>query len=481
MEILTKVALYIWIPFVLFLFALLPPRRAVISAFILAWLFLPEAQIKFQGLPDFTKTTATCVGVLLAVFIFDINRLLSFRPSIWDIPMLAWCLEPIATSISNGLGSHDGFSWAFMQTVSWFLPYFIGRLYFKTLSDFHELAIGIFIGGLIYVPFCLYEIRMSPQLHKLVYGYNPHSFAQTKRWGGYRPQVFMQHGLMVGMWMCTASLIGIWLWSAKLLKPIWGIPPSIFLCILVFTFIFCKSTGAILLFGLGVSTLYLMRQFRSPIPILLLILVPPLYIFGRTSGVLTGASLTKSVESLVGADRAKSFAFRLKSEDLLSERALKQKWVGWGRFSRSHVVDDKGKELAVSDGMWIIALGQNGVIGLAVLTVALLLPPIILLRHFPARYWSAASLAPAAVLAMVLVLYVLDCLMNAMINPIYLLAAGGLATLRPSERAIRRVAHAPQASTRLSNPINPAPAFRGAKRVSVSVVPPGSSADSERK
>ena len=59
------------------------------------------------------------------------------------------------------------------------------------------LLISIFIGGLLYVPLCLFEIRMSPQLHKLVYGFHQHIFAQTFRFEGWRPTVFLQHGLAV--------------------------------------------------------------------------------------------------------------------------------------------------------------------------------------------------------------------------------------------------------------------------------------------
>ena len=103
------------------------------------------------------------------------------------------------------------------QTVTWGIPYFLGRIYFNDLQGLRELSVAIFIGGLIYVPFCLYEIRFSPQLHRLLYGYHQHDFSQTFRFGGYRPMVFMQHGLMVGMWMGMATLAGIWLaWTGAL-------------------------------------------------------------------------------------------------------------------------------------------------------------------------------------------------------------------------------------------------------------------------
>jgi hypothetical protein len=63
------------------------------------------------------------------------------------------------------------------------------------------------------------------------------------------------------------------------------------------------------------------------------------------------------------------------------------------------------------------------------------------LLKYPPSTWSHPQVVPAAVLAIGLMLYILDCLSNAMINPIYTLIAGGLAGIvaRPSP---------PQASSR---------------------------------
>ena len=51
MTILVPIALFGWIPVVLMIFSLLPPRRAVIAAFISAWLFLPMAGYSDSGVP----------------------------------------------------------------------------------------------------------------------------------------------------------------------------------------------------------------------------------------------------------------------------------------------------------------------------------------------------------------------------------------------------------------------------------------------
>src|SRR4051794_26866985 len=96
---LIPIALLGWIPTVLVIYSALPPRRAAIVSVIFAWLFLPYAGYSLPGLPDFTKQSATCLGVLLATLVFRIDWLLAVRPRWFDLPMATWCLCPIASSL----------------------------------------------------------------------------------------------------------------------------------------------------------------------------------------------------------------------------------------------------------------------------------------------------------------------------------------------------------------------------------------------
>ena len=79
-------------------------------------------------------------------------------------------LLPSDSSLANGLGVYDGISGSFANLDRWVLPYFIGRLYFGDKEGMRELAVGIAIGGIIWVLPCLFEMRMSPMLHGMVYG-----------------------------------------------------------------------------------------------------------------------------------------------------------------------------------------------------------------------------------------------------------------------------------------------------------------------
>src|SRR5205823_15018650 len=186
----------------------------------------------------------TALGVLMGAAIFDTDRLLGFRPRWIDLPMILWCTSVFVSSHNNGLGIYDGCSEAVRQIIIWGLPYVIGRVYFSDLEGIRELAVGIFIGGLIYVPLCWFEVRMSPQLHVWVYGFRQHSFYQNMRDGGYRPMVFMQHGLMVAMWMSMTALIGLVLWRCRSITKLWDIPIAYFVIPLALVALACRSKFA---------------------------------------------------------------------------------------------------------------------------------------------------------------------------------------------------------------------------------------------
>jgi len=424
---LVAVMLIGWAPIVLAMFSLLPSRVAVIAAFVFAWLFLPVAGYDIRFLPPYTKMSATCVGVLVATLIFDSNRILKFRPSWVDAPMVIFCGWPFMSAVANGHGPYEGASAVFAQVVAWGMPYFIGRTYFTDLRGLKELAVGVFVGGLIYIPLCLYEIRMSPQLHKMVYGFHQHSFVQAYRWGSYRPTVFMGHGLMVSMWMTAASLTGLWFWATGAMKRILGLPLAAVVPVLLATTMVLRSTGALALLAIGMAVLGFMWLKPSQLPILCLAGIAILYMGVRATGIWSGKELVAASTAVFGRYRTESLSFRLENEELLARRAMQRPLVGWGRMVTR---DDEDEAAAVSDGMWIIIFGVSGAVGLASFAALILLPPLLLRARASPRYWFHPHLAPAVCFACLLALWMIDNLFNAMLNPIFLLIAGGLAGLR---------------------------------------------------
>ncbi len=427
---LVYIVMFGWIPVVLYLFRWVPAQRALVVSFITAWLFLPQAKFPLPVFPEYTKMSATCYGVLLATIVFDVERFKSFQIGWLDLPMLVWCLCPLASSITNGLGWYDGISEFNAQTTTWGVPYYLGRLYLNNLEGLRKLAIGIFTGGLIYIPLCLLEIRISPQLHRIVYGFAAReNFAQEIRYGGYRATVFMESGLMVGAWMMAAALIGVWLWKTGVIKQMWGIPASRLVVALLITVVLVKATGACFLLVMGLVILFVAKWFRTSKLLLLLIATISLYIFVGANGTFSGNQIVSIVSTGVNQDRAQSLEFRFDNEKILSDKARQRMVFGWGGWGRSRVNDEWGKDISVTDSLWIIAFGTKGAVGLISLTASLLLPAIAFVQRYPAKLWSHPKVAPAAALAVLLVLYMLDCVLNAMINPIYTLACGGIAGL----------------------------------------------------
>lgn len=432
--------MFLWIPAVIYLFSRFPARKAVVISFIVAWLYLPQAELQLPGLPDYTKISATCYGILLATLIYDAGRFAAFRPSWIDIPMLIWAvISPYASSISNGLGAYDGVSSALNGVVFWGIPYLLGRLYINNLEGFRMLATGIFIGGLSYVPLCLFENRFSPQLHRIVYGDLAFAdFGQSVRLGGFRPTVFLQHGLAVGAFMMVATLAGVWLWQTKILKQLWGIKMKWLVAALFITFVLIKSSGAYALFATGLLIMFVGRRFKTALPVFIIVILIVAYLYNSAAlDNLVAKQLIAFLSDIFPADRVASLSFRFENEDYLVPKAQERPWFGWGGYGRSLVpIGDYGR-ITVQDSLWVIAFGNQGGVGLVSLYVSMLLPVVSLFwLRYPARLWFNAQVAPTIVMAIGVLLYMIDCILNALINPLYILAVGGIAGLviKPREK-----------------------------------------------
>lgn len=425
------------VPFVMFgwpflvvgLFALLPARRAVVVAFLFAWLFLPRVAYPIEGLPDYTKMSATSLGALLGVALFHSERLMSFRPSWIDIPMLIWCLCPLPSAVACGLGAYAGVAAAFSQLVIWGFPYLVGRLCLENIDGLRELAVGIVVGGLVYVPLVIYEARMHPQLHNMLYGFGGGGARFYGGFGplGWQPKVFMSNALALTMFMGGASVVGAWLWVTGALRRLGAIPFWMCLLPLLFATVLCKSLGANVLAGAGIAALFASKKLGTRIPLLCLAMVVPLYIGLRATNSWSGRSLVNVARTLASETRAGSFQTRLDNEDSLAAKA-RQKWLlGWGPWGDYRVRDERGRDISLTDGLWVIAFGKYGIVGLAALFSAFLVPVLAVLRRIPAGLLFSAKFAPLAAFAVMLTIYMLDCLHNAFANPVLILVAGAVA------------------------------------------------------
>jgi hypothetical protein len=444
-----SIVMFGWLPVVLLIFSMMRAQRAVIVSFLIAWLFLPMAQFHLPGITAYTysKMATTSGGVLLAVIILDSGYLLASTsfPSLVDVPMIVWCLCPMATAIANmpDLTMRDGAAWTFSTVVEWGLPYLIGRLYLADFKGMKELAIAVFVGGLIYVPLCLFEMKFSPILHLELYGFTQHSVAQQIRWGGWRPMVFMQHGIAVGFFMTSASLAGLWLWYSGALRQVLGIPVALFLPILWTTTIFCRSTGALILLAAGTAVILLTRWLRTSLLIFALALLPPLYVASRTIAQWNGEGLTDISRKYVGGDRSESLEFRFDNEKMIVDRSMKRPLFGWGGYARAFPLDDVGHTAWVPDSLWIVTFGTYGAVGLVALLM-LQAPVLVLLVRLRSAVWRNPQASGVAVFAVLLLLFAIDNMLNAMPNPIFILGLGGMSGLAAARIRQRNISFVPR-------------------------------------
>lgn len=431
-----QLAMIVWLPIVLFFFSKYPPRKAMIISFLGGLLFLPQkAGFKLPLIPDYEGMTATCYAIFIGIIIFEPQIFKQLKLSWIDLPVLLFGIAPLVSSLSNGLGFYDGINQSITQITIWGLPYFLGKLYLNNFVAFKELAINTVKGALIYVPLSLYEIRMSPQLHSMVYGYFPHSFDQTIRYGGWRPQVFMIHGLLWALFMMTASVIAIGLWQGKVIKKIWQIPIEWICLILIVTLILGKSTGSLILMLIALMILFTAKIIPTKIPLLIILSGIIIYLIISISGNLQADTVVNFISDHINPERAQSLKFRLDNEELLSDKARQKLLFGWGAWGRNRIHTENWAgdlvDISITDSSWVIIFGINGLFGLINWVLMFLLPVFYyLIIKIPVKKWlSNKNIICITVLGITVILYLIDSLVNAPNIPIFSLISGGLSTL----------------------------------------------------
>lgn len=429
MNALVFIALFGWIPLTILLFFRFKPHHAAMISVIGGTLFLPMTGYNLPGLPPFTKNSVIAIGLILGGRLSGARRAATFRWTRYDLPMLVWCACPLATSISNGLGWYDGMSGVWASISVWGIPYLAGRIYIDDKDKLRDLCFALVIGGLLYLPLCLFEIRMSPKLSKIVYGFFPHSFAQHMRYGGYRPIVFMQHGLMVSLWMALTTTAAFWLWRSGQIKHIKGFPFSLFVLTMVITTILCKSANGWIALFLGMGSFLIYRLIKAISLFRLLFLLNFGYILLRISGLLQGADILAVSGRIFDPERISSLAVRLLQEDLFVEKTMQRFFLGWGGYKRGWPVDEEtGRALiGMIDSQWLIAFNIFGFVGLFFMMTMLWMGPAIALKEVALDRNDASSLKTEPVLLSVMILlFMMDNLVNGMINPAYILVSGAL-------------------------------------------------------
>ena len=297
------------------------------------------------------------------------------------------------------------------------IPFFLFRKYFSTPESHCMILRTLVIMGIIYSFFALVEIRLSPQLHKWIYGFYQHSFIQHVR-DGYRPMIFLRHGLWVGFFFLSTVLAAIALWRGKQEGSLKYLLCAVWLFVILFL---SRNLGATMLAILFCPILFLhgslQRRIVSIVAIIFL-----LYPAVRQTDILPLDSLVEFTAG-ISPDRASSFQFRLDNEDMLLERTLERPVFGWGTWGRNRVYDDVGNDISITDGIWIVVLGNFGWVGYIAFFGLLVAPALALGRAAKRKKVPIETMCLAVIMAANF-LYMVP---NSTLSPIGWMLAGALA------------------------------------------------------
>jgi hypothetical protein len=362
-------ALIAWPLISVFFFKRFDRITATFCTIVGGLLLLPvKVEIDFPMVPPFDKSS---ISVLSALFClrFVTKQRIRLLPVTRAEKLLTILLlvVPIITVYNNqesvtridglflaGLTYHDAAS-DIIRRYLLLIPFIIGVLIVRSLEDQVSIFKLATIAGLAYTLPILFEVRMSPQLHDWIYGFFPSDFGQQKRYGGFRPVVFLGHGLEVAIFMVISLATAAALWREKIM--IRNFSNTAIVVFLFAILVLCKSAGALIL---GVLLLIAFRvlkyklQMTGAISVISLFLLYPLLTIGD---MIPHQALLDWISG-IDPERSESLQFRFYHEAGLVEHAREKLYFGWGGWGRNELTSK-----TVTDGAWIIFLGRYGLIG----------------------------------------------------------------------------------------------------------------------
>jgi len=434
-------ALLSWPLVAVILFRMLPVQKALIATLVGGYLILPTAtHVKLPMLPTMDKALVPALSALLLCWIYAPRVMLapnwvgrSGRMVIVAM-FLLMISTPVMTVLQNpepiisgprfisGLRLYDAFS-MISSILAAVLPFWIGLRYLNDREGHRLLLKGFVFGAMAYSLPGLFEVRMSPQLHNWFYGFFPHDFIQHIRAGGFRPVVFLNHGLMFGMFFCMALISSLVLWREALREGRtatgWLFAAIWLLTVLAVS----KNLGALTIAAiLSLLVIFTGRRLQSTVALVIAAVIV-LYPMLRGAGFVPVEKVFEIAASF-DVERAASLKFRLDNEDALLDHANAKPLFGWGSWGRNQLYDEEtGRMESVTDGTWIILIGTYGWLGY-IAHFGLLTLPIMFYAVGRSRF-GPSLITPGLIL--VLSATLIDLIPNAGLVGYVWLMAGGLA------------------------------------------------------
>ena len=430
------IALLGWPVAAAFLFYSQKFEKAIIWAVVIPFLFLPSSMaIDLPGLPPLDRISVPNAALFALVLFAAGSRFkLLPRSNLAKLFIAMLLIGPFFTVALNtepffagprpirGTKPFDAVS-SFAESFLLIIPFLIARNFLAEVDRHRDILWAILWSGLVYSLLVLVEVRLSPQLHVWFYGFFPHSFLQQIREGGFRPVVFLNHGLWVAFFIMTVAVSAAILWrdAGQRMKGMLGVVVAYMSVVLVL----CKSLASLVYcIALLPIVTFLTPQVQVRVATIMVILA-------LTYPALRGADLFPigpilSVAETVDADRASSLQDRIDNEDILLDRAQEKPLFGWGGWGRSRVYNDRGKNVSVTDGRWIILFGTYGWVGLIGFFGLLALPVFAVARQVR-RPEIAAQVSPiTSGLCLLLAINMIEFLPNSTLPMMTMLIGGAL-------------------------------------------------------
>lgn len=411
------------------------PQVVLIVSLLGGYMFLPtQGGIDLPAAGVLDKTTIPVLTALLVCLMAmpkdgqAATMLPGWRPRgiLLNLLVITFVMGTVVTVFTNsdgfmsfnfwaqGLGAKDAAA-VILIGIYMLLPLLLARKFFAHPHMHRLLLKGICIAGLIYVPLILFEIRMSPQLSNMVYGFFPHSWIQHIRGDGFRPLVFFNHGLLLSIFMAAAAIATLGLarlngGTARLKYLAAGL-------LLFLVLAMSRSLGALLIAILLCPVVMLLPQRLQVLAAAVIALIVIGYPITRGAHIIPIDWLLMQAEA-INPERAESLAFRFNFEELLLLRAEERPIFGWGGYGRADLTD----RATIADGEWIIAIGQGGWVGF-LSKFGLMAFPILLI------WWRARRDGigmESAVIAVALAAGLIDLIPNSGMTPDKWLLAGAL-------------------------------------------------------
>lgn len=455
-------ALALWFPLTFVLFARLAPLRALLVSILGGYLLLPPlVAFDLPLMPVLDKLAIPAIASYLASWAILRDRAPLFGAGRWAGLCVALALAgSVGTALTNtdarfvgggvvlpGQSLRDGLS-MLANALPPLLIWALAVRHVRGLRELRELLATLVVAMLLYSVPMLIEVRLSPQMNVWVYGFFQHRFDQMIRFGGFRPIVFLEHGIWVALLTYMAAH------AAALLAR--SSPPAdrgrqvaalLFLLVMV---ALCRTLAA-WLYALAFVPLVLLAPPRLLGRVALLMAAavfcyPLLRLYG-----LVPIDWMLDMAAKVSADRAGSLQYRFDNEWVLLEHVQARPLFGWGEWNRNHVFDGDGRILTVTDGEWIVMMSTRGVVGFVARFGLLLLGVLraVQAAQQAAKQGAGQEAAPAqqqaallfAGSALMLAVNMVDLVPNATLTPLTWLLAGGLlgAAQSAGERAEDKV------------------------------------------